>query len=81
MCRDVVSVPKGEFKGQGKTFSVTFLTSDGNNATIQCPDDMYILDAAEEQGLDLPCTCRGAHSQCWMFARSKAGMLSMFCES
>ena len=60
MCRDVVSVPKGEFVGEGKTFKVTFLTAGEQSTTIDCPDDQYILDAAEAVGLDLPATCRGA---------------------
>ena len=34
-------------------YSITLKTSEGEQ-TIDCPDDSYILDAADEAGIDLP---------------------------
>lgn len=46
-------------------FNITLRTSDGTEQVIQCEDDQYILDAAEEAGVDMNYSCRaGACSSC-----------------
>ena len=46
-------------------FNITLQSPDGTENTIECQDDQYILEAAEEAGLDMMYYCRaGACSSC-----------------
>lgn len=46
------------------SYTVTFRTPAGDKV-VQAPEDAYLLDTAEEAGLDLPYSCRaGACCSC-----------------
>ncbi|KAF2293871.1 hypothetical protein GH714_005293 [Hevea brasiliensis] len=53
----------GRFKAMAE-YKVKAITPEGE-VEVLCPDDVYILDAFEEAGVDLPYSCRaGSCSSC-----------------
>merc|ERR1712023_29049 len=58
----VSSVPARQ--GVAAHYKVTLQTPDGDQS-FECADDVYVLDQAEEEGIELPYSCRaGSCSSC-----------------
>ncbi|MCU6128247.1 2Fe-2S iron-sulfur cluster binding domain-containing protein [Clostridioides difficile] len=46
------------------SYNVKLITPSGE-VSFECPEDVYIVDQAEEEGIDLPYSCRaGSCSSC-----------------
>ncbi|XP_061337177.1 ferredoxin-like [Gastrolobium bilobum] len=55
---------KGGRGGRITAYKVKLITPEGTKE-FDCPDDVYILDQAEEEGFELPYSCRaGSCSSC-----------------
>ena len=47
------------------SYTVTLIDEDGEESTFDCDEDVLIMDQADEEGIDMPYSCRaGACSTC-----------------
>ena len=49
------------------SYTVTLINEDGEESTFDCDEDVLIMEQAEEEGIDMPYSCKaGACSTCAM---------------
>lgn len=58
MCKDVVNTRKKPAVSTEGQATIIFAGVEGQEISVPCPKDTYILDAGVEAGLELPFTCR-----------------------
>ena len=47
------------------SYTVTLIDEEGEQSTFDCDDDVLIMEQAEEEGIDMPYSCKaGACSTC-----------------
>ena len=47
------------------SYTVTLINEDGEESTFDCDEDVLIMEQAEEEGIDMPYSCKaGACSTC-----------------
>ena len=47
------------------SYTVTLINAEGEQSTFECDEDVLIMDQADEEGIDMPYSCRaGACSTC-----------------
>ena len=47
------------------SYTVTLINEDGEESTFDCDEDVLIMEHAEEEGIDMPYSCKaGACSTC-----------------
>lgn len=59
LAREKISLPgERQVESKGASYKITLVAAGDDRRSFECPDNSYILAAAEAAGFDLPATCR-----------------------